>query len=158
MIEKVIKNHHHQLYRIAYSYMRNNEDAEDMLQSAYEKALKSEKQLKDRKKVKSWLIKIIINECNQTFRMRKKQKISLENLGLNSTSVIDVDYSQNIQIKDALLLLDEEQRNLVVLKYLMGYRQREIAVILDMPIGTVKSKLSRSMEVLKDVIGGDSCD
>ncbi len=158
MIEKVIENHHHQLYRIAYSYMRNNEDAEDMLQSAYEKALKSEKQLKDRKKAKSWLVKIIINECNQMFRMRKKQKIFLENLGLSEPTVVDVDYSQNIQIKDALLLLDEEQRNLVVLKHLMGYRQREISAILDMPIGTVKSKLSRSMEILREIIGGDSCD
>jgi RNA polymerase sigma-70 factor (ECF subfamily) len=154
-IEKQYTKYHQQLYRIAYNYLRHHQNAEDALQVAYEKAIKNQSQLNDPKKLKSWLIRIVINECNQNHRLRKRQMEIQEKVMVNSDSSFDVDYIQSIELKDALILLSEEDRNLISLKYLLGYRQKEISGILNLPVGTVKSKLSRSLSKLREIMGGD---
>ena len=69
------------------------------------------------------------------------------------------DYTENIAMKVdiniALGKLTYEQRDLVIMKYLLGYKQREIALILKMPTGTVKSKTSRALDTLRGILGGD---
>jgi RNA polymerase sigma-70 factor (ECF subfamily) len=154
-MEKQYEKYHKQLYRIAYSYLRHKQNAEDALQAAYEKAIKSQSQLKDPKKLRSWLTRIVINECNQNHRTRNKQTEIGQKVAVNRDCLMDVDYVQTIELKDALLLLNEEDRNLISLKYLLGYRQKEIAGILDLPVGTVKSRLSRSLGKLREIMGGD---
>ncbi|SRR6056297_977038 len=154
-MEKQYEKYSKQLYRIAYSYLRHKENAEDALQAAYEKAIKNQDQLTDQKKLRSWLIRIVINECNQNHRIRKRQMEIGQKVALNSNTLMDADYVQSIELKEALLLLSEEERNLISLKYLLGYKQKEIGAILDLPLGTVKSRLSRSLGKLKEIMGGD---
>jgi len=153
-MEKQFEKHYKQLYRIAYSYLRHKQNAEDALQAAYEKAIKNRSQQREPKRFRAWLIRIVINECNQSHRTRKRQTEIRKKVALNSDSLQDVDYVQSIELKDALLLLSKEDRNLISLKYLLGYRQREIAGILDLPVGTVKSRLSRSLGKLREIMGG----
>ncbi len=154
-MEKQYAKYHKQLYRIAYSYLRHKQNAEDVIQISYEKAINNQSQLKDPKKLRSWLIRIVINECNQNHRIRKRQTEIEQKIKSNSELVLNSDYVISIELKDALLLLSEEDRNLISLKYLLGYKQKEISAILDLPVGTVKSRLSRSLGKLKEIIGGD---
>ena len=154
-MEKQYAKYHKQLYRIAYSYLRHKQNAEDVIQISYEKAINNQSQLKDPKKLRSWLIRIVINECNQNHRIRKRQTEIEQKIKSNSELVLNSDYVISIELKDALLLLSEEDRNLISLKYLLGYKQKEISAILDLPLGTVKSRLSRSLGKLKEIIGGD---
>jgi len=154
-MEKQYEKYHKQLYRIAYSYLRHKQNAEDVLQVSYERAIKNKDQLKDQKKLRAWLIRIVINECNQSHRVSKKQKEMRQRLALNSECRVDTDYVQSIELKDALLLLNDEDRNLISLKYLLGYKQKEIAGILDLPVGTVKSRLSRALCKLREIMGGE---
>ena len=153
-MEKQYEKHYKQLYRIAYSYLRHKQNAEDALQAAYEKAFENQKQLQDPKKLRSWLARIVINECNQNHRIRKRQTEIERKVEANSEFGVNSDYDISIELKDAMLLLSEEDRNLISLKYLLGYRQKEIADILDLPVGTVKSRLSRSLGKLKEIMGG----
>ncbi len=154
-MEKQYEKYHKQLYRIAYSYLRHKQNAEDVLQISYEKAINNRNQLKDPKKLRSWLIRIVVNECNQSHRIRKRQTEIDQKVAVNSDCLMDIDYVQTIELKDALFILSEEERNLISLKYLLGYRQKEIAGILDLPVGTVKSRLSRSLGKLREIMGGD---
>ncbi len=153
-MEKQYEKHYKQLYRIAYSYLRHKQNAEDALQAAYEKAFENQKQLQDPKKLRSWLARIVINECNQNHRIRKRQTEIERKVEANSKFGVNSDYDISIELKDAMLLLSEEDRNLISLKYLLGYRQKEIADILDLPVGTVKSRLSRSIGKLREIMGG----
>jgi len=153
-MEKQYEKHYKQLYRIAYSYLRHKQNAEDALQVAYEKAFENQKQLQDPKKLRSWLTRIVINECNQNHRIRKRQTEIERKMEADSEFRVNSDYAVSIELKDAMLLLSEEDRNLISLKYLLGYRQKEIADILDLPVGTVKSRLSRSLGKLKEIMGG----
>jgi len=153
-MEKQYEKHYKQLYRIAYSYLRHKQNAEDALQAAYEKAFENQKQLQDPKKLRSWLARIVINECNQNHRIRKRQTEIERKVEANSEFGVNSDYDISIELKDAMLLLSEEDRNLISLKYLLGYRQKEIADILDLPVGTVKSRLSRSIGKLREIMGG----
>jgi len=153
-MEKQYEKHYKQLYRIAYSYLRHKQNAEDALQAAYEKAFENQKQLQDPKKLRSWLARIVINECNQNHRIRKRQTEIERKVEANSEFGVNSDYAISIELKDAMLLLSEEDRNLISLKYLLGYRQKEIADILDLPVGTVKSRLSRSIGKLREIMGG----
>ncbi|PLX31029.1 MAG: RNA polymerase subunit sigma [Clostridiales bacterium] len=153
-MEKQYEKHYKQLYRIAYSYLRHKQNAEDALQAAYEKAFENQKQLQDPKKLRSWLARIVINECNQNHRIRKRQTEIERKVEANSEFGVNSDYDISIELKDAMLLLSEEDRNLISLKYLLGYRQKEIADILDLPVGTVKSRLSRSLGKLREIMGG----
>ncbi|SRR6056297_300831 len=153
-MEKQYEKHYKQLYRIAYSYLRHKQNAEDALQAAYEKAFENQKQLQDPKKLRSWLARIVINECNQNHRIRKRQTEIERKVEANSEFGVNSDYDISIELKDAMLLLSEEDRNLISLKYLLGYRQKEIADILDLPVGTVKSRLSRSIGKLSEIMGG----
>lgn len=157
-MDKAYEKHYIQLYRIAYTYLRHKQNAEDALQASFEKALKNRDQLRDPKKIKSWLARIVINECNQNHRARKRQSEIRQRVEQNFCSSLDEDYVKSMELKDALLLLSEEERNLISLKYLLGYRQKEIASILDMPVGTVKSRLSRSLNKLREIMGGDGSE
>lgn len=155
-IAKIIQVHERLFYKMAYTYMRNHEDAQDVLHNAYEKAYAKQSQIKNKNKTKNWILTIIRNEANSIIKRnvlgREKE---LKEYQLNHK----VDYSENIamkvDMKIALGKLTKEQRDLVIMKYLLGYKQREIGLMLKMPTGTVKSKTSRALDALREILGGD---
>lgn len=141
------------LYRIAKTRLNNDDDISDAIQETIIKAYKKLKKLKDNSKFKSWIIKILINECNLIYKKQKKQ-INICNKVEDDIS-LDIEndfmYGLNSRLNFELLInkLDYEERLIVTLFYNSLYSCNEISGILNLNINTVKSKLRRAKEKIK---------
>jgi len=156
LITSLIELHEGHFYKLAYTYLRNHEDAQDVLHNAYEIAYLKQDQVRDKKKAKAWLLTIIRNEANGLIKRNVlgRQK-ALDHYQDQAELTNSSDVASQVDLKEALNHLDKDQRDLVVMKYLLGYKQREISEILGIPKGTVKSKTSRALEALRHILGGD---
>ena len=113
-------------------------------------------QINNLSKIKSWLATIVKNEANQVIRRRTLSKEKLSQMqGHNAIDDQTDRLVSQLDLKSALTLLSEQDRDLITLKYLLGYKQREISKFLDLPLGTVKSKTSRALDTLREILGGD---
>ena len=135
-----------QAYRVAYCYLRNEEDSMDAVCDAVEKAFCNLKKLKEPKYFKTWFIRIIINECKLQLRNRKKVEYLADDI------FIQADISNKEENPDLNKVLDQLpalDRLLIYMKYYMGYTLEEIAAATDMPTGTVKTRIYGNLKVLK---------
>lgn len=133
------------LFRVAKSIVINDKDCEDAVQNAVLKAYGKLGTLKDERYFKTWLVRILINECYSLKRFMPST-ISYEEACGNGTADGDQDYSELYQ---AMCELKPRIRITIVLHYLEGYSVEEIKSILKIPSGTVKSRLSKGRQLLK---------
>jgi RNA polymerase sigma-70 factor (ECF subfamily) len=131
------------LYRIAYTILQNDADAQDAAQEAMEQAYVSLPELKDRDKFKPWLMRILKNECYMILR-EKKQYVPLDDIREQGTEPFDA-----LDLKEAFSRLSPESRLCITLYHIEGYRIPEIAAFLNEPVGTVKSRLSRARKAMR---------
>lgn len=132
------------LYRVSMSMLKNETDCEDAVQSALLAAYEKLDTLKNEDFFKTWLVRILINICNQQLRT-KNRVISLQDY----TDTPSVSDDCNIEIKMALEQLPVKIREVVVLYYIEDFSVKEISQILKIPNGTVKSRLSKGRKLLK---------
>ena len=132
------------LHRISYGLLRNAQDQQDAVQEAVLKAWQKIGSLRDERFFATWLTRILINECYNLLSARKGA------VPLDAVQEIpSVAGEANRELRDAVLALDEKLRLPVLLHYMEGYRVREIAEILKLPEGTVKTRLARAKREMK---------
>jgi len=139
------------LYRLAYSWCHNPALADDLVQDAMVKALKNARQLKDTASVKGWLSKILAN-CWYDHLRRYRETVDLDNMPYEeAASTGDVHEQQDIvsRVRAMIGTLPVGQRQVITLVDLAGFSYIEIADILDIPIGTVMSRISRARKALR---------
>lgn len=143
------------LYRVAYGILKNEEDASDAISNATLKAYEKIKTLKQLEFFKTWITRILINECNYILKQKKKV-IYIENYTEKPNDIYtDYDSEISIDVKQALKKLDESLNQIVILYYFEDLSIEEIANIIEIPKGTVKSRLSRARQILaKQLIKG----
>jgi RNA polymerase sigma-70 factor (ECF subfamily) len=146
---RIIESNKNQLYRIAKGILYMECDIEDVLQEATLKAWLQISSLKNDEYFKSWLIRILINECYSILRRRKKV-ISIEEMGILESN--DLDSNEKIDLWNALNLLNDELRTVVILFYYEDLPYKDIAEILNLSIGTVRSRLSRAKDRLEEIL------
>ena len=150
-----IKNY---LYRIAKTRLNSDDDIGDAIQETMIIAYKKLKKLKDNSKFKSWIIKILINECNLIYKKRKKQNDIYEKVEINTVLGNEDESIHMINSKlDFELLINQlnyEERLIITLFYNNRYSCSEISEILNMNVNTVKSKLKRAKEKIKNYSEG----
>ena len=135
------------MFRVAFSILRNTSDSEDAASNAVLKAFQSFERLNDKKAFRTWIIRILKNECYALIRKRKPT------LPLNEEYAGMYELSDScIDLNTAFERLSSDNRIAITLYYLEGYRIAEIAAILDVPIGTIKSRLSRARADLKTIL------
>ncbi|MES1045220.1 RNA polymerase sigma factor [Heyndrickxia oleronia] len=135
-------------YRLAYSYVKNSEDALDIVQESIKKALIAKDFLKESQSIKSWFYKIVINTSLDF--LRKTKKISLvdeETLDFLSTG--REDSYQNIDLKRSLEDLPIKYQSVIILRYFEDLKIDEIAEILHINVSTVKTRLYKALEILR---------
>ena len=140
------------LYRIAYSWCHNPALADDLVQEALTKALKNSGQLRDQKTFKAWLYRILSNCWRDHFR-RSRDTVDIDDVILADNDTPDSFHSrQQIinRVRTAIAHLPMGQRQVITLVDLEGCSYIEVAQILDVPIGTVMSRLSRARKALKE--------
>ena len=164
--EKLIIKYNRYVYNIAFRMMGNEEDAKDMSQETLIKAFKAIGQFKMEANFSTWLYRIAINVCKDELRKRKETVLSYDaTLNNDEGSLKDIIQDEQANpiliyeklelkeaIEDALNKLSEDSKTVVVLKDLMGYSYEEIGDILQIPIGTVRSRLNRSRSALKSIL------
>lgn len=150
-IRELIASHYDSLYRYAYRLSGSASDAEDLTQEAFHKAITRLGQLRDPDRAKSWLFRIIRNGYLHRIRDQKRQRtIPLDaaaELPCREDDLpIPVDPEQ---LQVALNELDEAFRTPLILYYFEEFSYREIADQMELPIGTVMSRLARAKGYLK---------
>lgn len=146
------------LYRIGKTRLKDDNDISDAIQETMINAYKHLKKLKDNTNFKSWIIKILINECNKIYQKKsKKEKLFGRITREEATNTIDYSIcSVNAKLDFDLLIekLNYEEKLIVTLYYNSKYSCKVIAEILNMNINTVKSKLTRAKEKVKKYYKG----
>jgi len=143
------------LYKIAYMYTKNEDDAFEAIDEAVYKAYISIKKLKDPNFFKTWITKILINECINI--LRKKNKIVLEDNNLNH-EVAAMDLNLNCDYEElykAINTLNDKQKMAITLKYFDDLKTSTIAERMKVPENTVKSYIRRGISSLRNTLRGD---
>ena len=142
------------LYRVAYSWCRNPALADDLVQETLTKALKNSAQLRDPKARDAWLFTILANCYRDYFRrLRDMDDIDDVEISHESTPESESSSAQIVGLVRATVArLPEGQRQVVTLVDLEGFSYGEVAKILDVPIGTVMSRLCRARGAMKDML------
>lgn len=142
---QLIEDNKTSLYKVARSYLKNDEDVADAISEtvliAYEKLY----QLKNDRYFKTWLIRILINQCKQMYEKNKKYQLTDEVVEIGE---YDSNYS-NIEFDELLSELPEKDRILFILRYSEGYTTKQIADMLDMNENTVVSRLGRGRKKIR---------
>jgi RNA polymerase sigma-70 factor (ECF subfamily) len=139
------------LYRLAYSWCHNPALADDLVQDAMVKALKNARQLKNTAAIKGWLSKILAN-CWYDYLRRTRETVDLDNLPYEDTSSEGDEHEQQdivSRVRAMIATLPVGQRQVITLVDLAGFSYIEIAEILDIPVGTVMSRISRARNALR---------
>lgn len=149
IVEEVILEQYNQYYRLAYSYVHNEADAEDIVQNGAYKALRSSKTLRNPEYAKTWIYRIMLNEIFNFLRQHKAESYEYmqEEMGIEAEYVEDT-YT-DIDLQRALDSLPEQDKAVVIMKFFEDKKLEEIADILNENTNTIKSRLYRSMKKLR---------
>ncbi len=144
------------LRRFARALTRNVHDADDLVQVAVERGLLHLDQLRPGTRLESWMFGIVRNAwIDETRSRRRRDKLLLpEELGEQVADSSSEAPIQRLSIDAALARLPEEQRLAVALVLIEGLAYKEAAAVLEVPIGTVTSRLARGRETLETLLGG----
>ncbi len=134
------------MYRVSTTLLRQMCDREDAVQSAIEKAWRRQKGLRDDSAMQAWVMRILVNECYALLRKTKKE-VPSDTLPERETAE-----DAHPDIYRLFTGLDEKYRLIMVLHYVEGYQVQEIARMLRLPQGTVKSRLHRGRLKLRETL------
>lgn len=133
------------MYRIAFGILKNDDHISDAVSNTIVIVFEKISSLKNAEFFKTWLIRILINECYKIFNQNKKI-IYLENYNQDSQAKND-DYS-DFETRELIKSLSSDLQEIVILYYFENFNVKEIANIVKIPEGTVKSRLSRARKEL----------
>lgn len=147
-VEETLLKNYEKYYRLAYSYVKNEADALDIVQESAYKAMKSCGKLKKEEYTDTWIYRIVINTA--TDFLRKSQKCSPASTAdaQPEQAVNDAGFAQ-ADIMDTLSILEDKERNVLILRYFEQFPLDQIAEITGENLSTVKSRLYRALKKLR---------
>lgn len=136
------------LMRVALSILHHNQDAEDAVATAMLKAYQSAGNLTKPERFSAWMMRILVLTCYDVLRQRRRET------PVDDTSVYDAPVLEGAEgsVWESIRLLPDAYQKVLVLFYYEGFKAREIARILSMPLGTVLVQLSRGRSKLKEIM------
>ena len=161
-LEELLFAYEKRVYNTAYRYMGNEADAYDMAQEALIKIYKRIKAFKGDSSFSSWIYRITVNTCLDGLRKHKKNVVSLEasiesgasyrdNSNISpEESMLQVELAGDIQ--KAINTLSGDHKSVVILRDINGLSYEEVAACLSVSVGTVKSRISRARQRLKEIL------
>ena len=135
-------------FAVAYLILGNSADAEDAMSEAILRSYESRGKLKKRESFRAWFFRILRNEAYTVLRKRRRLTLVEE---LPEEAAPEGDRARRLDLKAALGALTEDQRTSLLLQQ-EGYELAEIAHILNVPVGTVKSRIFRAKKTMRTIL------
>lgn len=160
--EQIIKLYEKKICQTIFYMVKNDSQVEDIAQEVFIKVYKNLSKFNEQSSLYTWIYRITMNACFDEIKKEKKvyhlsnyidtddgeQEIEYEDEKQNIDDIVERNINKEILIK-AIKSLNEEYRSLIVLRDIRGFSYWEISDMLNMKLGTVKSKISRARETLK---------
>lgn len=153
--EQLIEENKLKMYKVAKSILKNEDDVCDAIQNALMSAYTNLNKLQNNQFFSTWLIRILINKSYDI--VNKNQKLysnvtDIDEYNTNENLKSFDSYNSESLVENVLTKIDEDLKTITVLYYYNDYSVNEIAMILDIPEGTVKSRLSRARNKIYEII------
>ncbi len=156
LIELVMKKKD-EYYKLAYVYLKNREDSLDALQDMIVILYENIHKLRKEESFYSWSKTILVNCCKRMLK-ENNNTLSFENADIHEFNEGYEDKDTRIMLDMYLSRLNPIHAEVIRLKYLLDLDYETISKILEIPIGTVKSRISNGMKILKEIAGGECKD
>ena len=163
IFERLLRPHLEKLYRQAYWLTRNRQDAEDVVQDVLTKLYPRCDELLDIEKLGPWLARVLQRTFIDSYRRKKRTAlhvVSTDRLEDIEHSMFDPQVDKNetpaelMDLQAGLMLLNEDQRTVILMHDAEGYSLVELGDILEVPVGTLKSRLHRGRTELRKFLVG----
>jgi len=151
---KLVMDQKQEFYKLAFVYMKNQEDAMDVMQEMIVILYDNIGKLKNEEAFYSWSKTILVNCCKNELR-KKKKVIFLEDIKEETSKNTYENLDEKIEIEMQVEQLKIKYKEVIKLRYYLDLDYKTIAELLKIPIGTVKSRLSIGLDKLKKRIGGE---
>ena len=155
---EIVRQWESKIFNLAWRYMGNREDAQDIVQETFLSVFKSAKSLRDPNSFSTWLYRITLNHCRSRWR-RRTPEVSIDDLPAGredgesrvvesaaaSCAPHDALETRDL-IRKALMGLSEEHRTAIILKEYLGLNLEEVARVMECPLSTAKSRLYHGLK------------
>ena len=149
-----IKENQEKMYKTAFTYVHDRDEALDIVQESIAKALQNINKLKYEEYVKTWFYRILINESLQHIKKNKRNNLyEIENLENEIADYSEIPI-ENIEIYKCINKLNEKIRTVIILRFFEDMKIEEIAYSTRTNENTVKSRLYKGIQELKKMIEG----
>ena len=146
IVAYIVENQN-KFYRLAFSYVQNQEDALDAVQNSVCKALEHYSQIRNEEVIKTWFYRILVNESLKILKERKK--ISGNEEEMASLSYEEKGFEIQDDLHSHINRLDEDTQKIIKLRFFEELSLKEIAQITELNLNAVKAKLYRGLKLLK---------
>lgn len=151
-LEYLIDTYSNMIYRLSYSYLSNIADAQDVCQTVFMKLYSLNKEFKGIEHEKAFILRVTANVCKDILKSSwKKRTVNFDTI----PEQIAPETVGEDSILHSINELDEKYRTIIYLHYYEGYKVKEIAKILGINVATIKTRLSRGREYLKNILEED---
>lgn len=150
VVDYIVENQD-KFYRLAFSYVKNQEDALDAVQNAICKALTHYETLRNEDAVKTWFYRIVVNESLGILRKRKEEILSDEDESME-VPYYEKGYDIQEDLGAQIDRLEEDVQEIIRLRFFEELSLKEIAEVMELNLNTVKAKLYRGLKLLKQNI------
>ena len=144
VISEILTTDYAMFYRIAFSYVHSEADAQDIVQESAYKAIYHAGKLKKPEYARTWICRIVINEAVSFLRKRKKEQAEPMPADIAGKEKEDM-----TDLRTALEKLDPEEKTVIILRFFEEMKLEEIAVVCEESVNTIKSRLYRTLKKLK---------
>lgn len=144
----LVRQHQTMVFSIAYHFLRNRTQAEDVAQDVFLELYQRLAQIQSPAHLMFWLRRVVVNRCIDQTR-RRRPEMALDDVQEPRAAAVGGDLLLSEQLQRSVATLPERRRAVVILRYQEGLDLAEISKVLDMPLNTVKSTLQRSLLELR---------
>lgn len=150
----IFQEYEQDLYRIAFIYVKNQNDALDVVQETAFRSFKTIKKLKEPKYFKTWLIRIAINSSIDFLKKKRKDFQLIDNIEEHVSKEVNEDIELEITVKHLMDYLDEMEKSVIILRFYEDLTLKVVAETPDIPLGTAKTILYRALTKLRNQMEG----
>ncbi|MBD7908059.1 sigma-70 family RNA polymerase sigma factor [Sporosarcina gallistercoris] len=151
-VERFLIENQNAHYRLAYSYVKNKENALDIIQESIYKALQSIDRLDEIKYLKTWFYRILVNTSIDFIRKHRRMTVMDDEI-LDGYLPRTEDEQTDMDLLDALNSLTAKEKSLIILRFFEDLKIDEVAAVLEENVNTTKTKLYRTLKKLRLEIG-----